>query len=656
MQRRWIVGLTSVTALLAVTVAQAAPIPAGQLMKSRTMTVSGGGSYYNPRIYDGEVFAVRIGAPYAVGRFFDGSTTPDAIWTNAFDVRMASPMGGGTNKTYVIGAGGNNNDYLTRFDYATLSNSVHDTVLGIRVNTFAWVDDDTIIASSYMTNIQNRLYLLDITAEPFAVALNTTWNSNGYVETPVEKRIRSVTVGDVYSGYAYFCDNSSLTNKLCAIDLASGVVKEIGSYERVTGDSYGSWTMKESGGYLYLQTVKDGIHVYNMIDAITLGSLATHHTKAQLDALMGSAQPSYGFDVVDDGQRMVLGVAGISAIELVQNLPYTDDFEGYDKVNVSLNSLGYRGWSASSNSVIVKSGTGVSGSKAAYLPGETSLTNTLYASVPLTKAWTDMQLKPVKMLGDPEVGSSASVMLYVNADGYAVVYDPDTTAWAVCSNNVVNAAVTPITDDTFVRITLYQDYVAKTVAVFVNDVLVREGLAMIGGAPASYQKLAVQNTSETNAYLDNVWISTSYPVDLTGDSNGNGWADAKEIMDFGSISATTNGVPHTWLADKGLVDPYGDADSDGLSNAEEYLAGTDPNDDASIFQILSIVRNGTETVLTITGNDSGATTPYVIERSMNLGSGFTDYDAAPRGSAPANTVYVDDDSTGAVFYRVKAVQ
>lgn len=322
---------------------------------------------------------------------------------------------------------------------------------------------------------------------------------------------------------------------------------------------------------------------------------------------------------------------------------------------ISLSDIAYNGWSGSTDA-IVKDGVGVAGSRAAFLPGGTSVTNSVAPSVSLTKAWTDMQLKPVKMDGDPAVGSGTSVMLYVNTDGYVVVYNPDTTTWEVCSNNVVGAPMTPIADDTFVRISLHQDYAARTVAVFVNGILVREGLTMISGAPASYQKLSVQNTSETNAYLDNFCISTSYPVDLTGDSDGDGWADAKEIADFGSTSATTNGVPYTWLIDKGLTDPDGNEDSDNLTNAEEYLAGTDPNDDASTFQILSIERNGTETVLTIMGNDSGASTPYVIERSTDLINGFGDYDTAPRGAAPANTIYTDDDATGALFYRVRAVQ
>jgi hypothetical protein len=61
-----------------------------------------------------------------------------------------------------------------------------------------------------------------------------------------------------------------------------------------------------------------------------------------------------------------------------------------------------------------------------------------------------------------------------------------------------------------------------------------------------------------------------------------------------------------------LTDPDGDAGLDSFSNAGEYLAGTNPTDDTSIFQILSIQRNATETILTIMGNDSGARSDFII--------------------------------------------
>ncbi|MDD4018529.1 MAG: hypothetical protein PHV28_11365, partial [Kiritimatiellae bacterium] len=154
------------------------------------------GSAYNPRICGDEIFGSRLGStvaqPCGIARFLSGSTTPDVLQTYTNDARMISVMGGGTNKTWVIAAGGNGNDYFSRMDYATLSNRVFATGGAIRANTFAWVDEDTIIASSYMGGSRTNLYLFDITADPFTVTPNTTWNANGYVATPVTERIRSI--------------------------------------------------------------------------------------------------------------------------------------------------------------------------------------------------------------------------------------------------------------------------------------------------------------------------------------------------------------------------------------------------------------------------------------------------------------------------------
>lgn len=641
-------------------VMQAAPIPAGQLLQRRFMSipVTGSGSVYNPRICGDEVVGSRIGstvpAPCGIARFRPGSSTPDMVQAYTNDARMISVMGGGTNRTWVIAAGGNLNAFFSRMDYSTLSNRVFAADGAIRANTFAWVDEDTIIASSYESGLRNRLYLYDITADPFTVTPNTTWNENGYVVTPVTKRIRSVAKGDVYSGYAYFSDNEQ-TNPCTffAVNLATGESSLLGSLAGLT-DSYGIWAVKEAGGYLYLQTTADGIFVYSMVNATTLGSLVAHHTKAQITAATGKSDKSYGFDVADNGQRIILGIGTLGIAELVQGLPFTEDFESYaDGTQVS--SLWHRFWSASDTNVVVTAGVGVSDSKAAVLPENTALTNTLYPSMTLTKVWTDMYLKSVKIDVLPAVDTNASVMLCINEDGYMTVYDANTSAWVVCSNSLAGAAVTPLADE-YARITLFKDYAAKTVALFLNDVLLREGLPMIA-SNAYYRGMAIQNSAGPSAYLDNVIISTNYPVALTGDSDGDGWADVREIDTWGSISAATNGVPKTWLATHGLTDPNGNADADGLSNAEEYLAGTSPTNDASIFQILSIEQNGIETVLTIMGNDSGAKAPYVIERTPSLDQAFGPFSTVPRAAAPANTVYTNiaEEVSAPAFYRVKAV-
>ena len=641
--------------------ARVAPILSGQLGLKRTMTVDAG-STYNPRMHGGEVYAVDITAPGSVSRFRPGSTTPDAAKTGlALPSRMLSPMGGNSTK-WVIGSGSSEggNDYFKRYDYATLTNETvaANSVGDLEPNSFAWVDSDTIISVSYQ--IRDRLYLFDVTADPFSTTSNTTWNANGYIDTAATgARLRNVTVGDWYSGYAYYADSLDATPDIYALDLATGVETVIGSMtipDVVGSYADGPWQCKEVEGYMYIQTTDNGIYVYDMVDAVTLGSLYTHHTKAQLDAATGDGTSNYGSDVSDKGRRMVLSAGSGKVAELGRaGLPFWEDFESYPD-NTTIADLGDYGWSASTNAT-VEAGTGVSASQGAQLPGDSSVTNT--PSVTVTEVWTDFWLKPVKRDSDPDVSTNASVMAYVNTDGYLVLYDDDNASpgWVVCSNSVCGGAVTPIGSD-YARISLHQDYAANEVAAFLDGLLVREQLPIIGDA-TEYEYFAVQSSGDTNAYLDNVLITTDVPPCMWIDCDGDGVADAEEIDALGSISATVDGIPGSWFLLNGVPpDADLDTDADTFTAGQEYWAGTDPDDMDSYFVIIDEWMDGGTNYVEFIGNDSGDDTPYIMERCIDLTAGWSDYDSSvPRATAPDTTTVWGDPAppAGAAFYRPKAL-
>lgn len=364
----------------------------------------------------------------------------------------------------------------------------------------------------------------------------------------------------------------------------------------------------------------------------------------------------YGLSDVDDGNVWINTSGRNITFWSLRTLPFTDDFESYP-AGQDTADLAYNGWNGTPGNTIVAS-AGLNGSQAAQLTDNAVLTNTISPSVSISKAWTDLYVKPVRIeTGPPEIGEDQSVALYFDADGYATAYDFDAAAWVTLSNAVATgAAVTPLADDAFARVSIHKDYTAGRAAVFIDNLLVCEGLHMGGGA-THYETLAVQNLGASTTVVDQVWISTNTPAGLGGDSDNDGWADADEIQAWGSIAAATNLVPFTWMADHALEDPDGNADEDALSNRDEYLAGTDPNQASSVFQIVDIQAAGEDRVLTIMGNDSGAATAFVIQRCTNLAEGFVDYDVVPRAAAPANTVYTDTaaPATGSIFYRVIAV-
>ena len=300
------------------------PLPSGSLKVGTVIDIGKElvtrSSMYNPRSFGGKNYIVQINAPQrGVGCYPAGSTIYEALANieDGAELRMAGtfPAAG-----YVLFSGGADNDYFSTIDpNLNLDTRVFAMNLDVRPSSYDWVDDDTIVHNSYKSGLRANLYLTDINPEPFQVTANTSWNANGYVTTGATTRIRNVRVGDIYSGCAYYGDAGTNAAGFWVIDLATGVSTQLGTIN-VTGDgSWGLWTVKEVDGFLYVHTTHDGIYIYNMIDATTLGTLHTRYTKDTLDALAEDTNPNWGFDVVDEGARMLLSAGLGRVIEIIDS-------------------------------------------------------------------------------------------------------------------------------------------------------------------------------------------------------------------------------------------------------------------------------------------------------------------------------------------------
>ncbi len=272
----------------------------------------GGSSIYNPRLFDGNVYVNQINTP-GFGRYPLGLPVPSIAVAGGTEHRMIAPFRGANAAAYIFGASGAATTTFTRYDVDG-ANPVEVPVPGDAQTSegFDWVDDNTIIYTTYNPSSGRRnLSLATVTAEPFAVAADTSWNANGFVTTPASTRIRNVRVGERYNGFAYFGDAGQNTNpNFYAINLANGAVTLLGNLGTLTGSgSFGLWTVIERGGRLYVQTTDNGIHVYEMNSATSLGDLVTTYTKAEIDEATGYSGQYWGFDVSADGKTFVLGGA-----------------------------------------------------------------------------------------------------------------------------------------------------------------------------------------------------------------------------------------------------------------------------------------------------------------------------------------------------------
>lgn len=115
-----------------------------------------------------------------------------------------------------------------------------------------------------------------------------------------------------------------------------------------------------------------------------------------------------------------------------------------------------------------------------------------------------------------------------------------------------------------------------------------------------------------------------------------------------------NGLPDCWEeAYFGFagVNPNGDDDGDGSSNGDEFKAGTNPKDSASLFAFVTTARHPEGGILVEWSSVEGKT--YILERSEDLLTGYAPIASNLQDTAPKNS-YVDDTVADSnYFYRMR---
>jgi hypothetical protein len=144
--------------------------------------------------------------------------------------------------------------------------------------------------------------------------------------------------------------------------------------------------------------------------------------------------------------------------------------------------------------------------------------------------------------------------------------------------------------------------------------------------------------------------------------NGTALESYETVVNNGFIDAiqgTTNfnaGVINNGI----ILDANGDYDGDGMSNLQEYLAGTDPTNSASMFGVTSLVPEGNDLLITWSAVTNKT---YVVQVATNgpdggYANGFSDLATVTVPASPVitQTNYLD---VGAVtngpsrFYRIR---
>ncbi|MGZ5528549.1 MAG: thrombospondin type 3 repeat-containing protein [Limisphaerales bacterium] len=152
----------------------------------------------------------------------------------------------------------------------------------------------------------------------------------------------------------------------------------------------------------------------------------------------------------------------------------------------------------------------------------------------------------------------------------------------------------------------------------------------------------------------NVWSANCGWISL---SNATAYAQTDSIQQ-GALAA--NGLPTAWLLQNfgtTKIEPSADPDNDGMSNAEEYLAGTDPNDKNSSLRITAATfgSDGANPALTWTSVPSRY---YYVQQELQLDLSWFDSGLGLISSGGSTTTvsYFEKAAPLQRFFRVQAAR
>lgn len=217
-------------------------------------------------------------------------------------------------------------------------------------------------------------------------------------------------------------------------------------------------------------------------------------------------------------------------------VPFSDGFEEYPPGTTFL--IETNGWGANKDTLAVQEVTSHSGARAVVCPSGTTLSNSVNGAG-IGKLWTDQYVRP-NLGAAPEdtPDSSESVRLYFDFNGYMAIATAG--GWDMCATDVHGGTVNKATGG-WVRVSIHHNFADGQIAVLLNGKVVRQEIAFIGAAAATYSQILYRNPSDalsytTNAFVDDVLITTNLPpgLDAGADGDGDGMADAEEIHRFGS--------------------------------------------------------------------------------------------------------------------------
>ena len=219
--------------------------------------------------------------------------------------------------------------------------------------------------------------------------------------------------------------------------------------------------------------------------------------------------------------------------------------EPFEPPNVVAGPIeGQNGWTAGQRpaSAVAQGEVVYEGIGALELSGGTA-THSVTCSAQVV--WVDQRVHSECGVAEADVPQDVTAFFYFDVAGHPVMSDGGLL--------FTNLAYSVIGWRRWTRCTMRFDYTSRTWDMYVDGVIVGEGLSMCGDA-TSFGSIEMSGVG----VVDNLLVTTERPLGLSSD--GDALPDEWEIEHFGELSH----------------DGSEDSDGDGMSDLVEFRAGTDP--------------------------------------------------------------------------------
>jgi hypothetical protein len=280
--------------------------------------------------------------------------------------------------------------------------------------------------------------------------------------------------------------------------------------------------------------------------------------------------------------------------------PWSESFET-NPVNSVIGS--FAGWFASDTDVVVQTNvvwSSTLGTNAVIVPPGRVVSN-LVTSATSTNVWfefflTNSGAMAADSLGADAVDSNMTVELFVETNGYPVVWHPASNAWLVCSNDYWKTRVTDFNTNAWMQFTVCSDYGNRRSAVFLNQHLLLQQVRFIDTNRDQSGRFELDTGSSLTQYFDQV--SALYtPSNMTVDLDNDGMADATEIQLYGSVGVRHRPVITVVQPAHGSITP---------SNSFEVMPGgsTSFTFHADAAYVVAQVYTNGQSVVAFTGQNT----------------------------------------------------